>query len=71
MLSCNYFFHVVSSVGRLNMFGVLVMTCVHTSDDMCNIFCNHVVLLNFLNYHIIPVNTCLWGNSLWIIFVDL
>jgi len=67
VLICNYFLHVVSSTSGLNMFDLLVMTYVHTSDNLYCIFCNHVVSLNFLNFHIILVNTCLWGDSLWII----
>jgi len=67
MLICNYFLHVVSSASGINMYDLLVMTCVHTSYGMCCIFCNHVVSLNFLNFHIIPVNNCLWGDSLCMI----
>ena len=35
----------VSYPSGLNMFDLLVMTCVHPSDDLCCIFCNHVSIL--------------------------
>jgi len=37
------FFDVVSYPSWLKLYDLLMMTCVHPSDELCCIFCNHVV----------------------------